>query len=94
VIYPTRQEGFGLPLLEAAAFRVPVFCSAIEPLHRHLPFNSVTFDLDSPPKEIAEKIIQALENDWTYLSRKRLIREHSTQRFYLEQMEPLLRKLA
>jgi len=93
VFYPTRQEGFGLPLLEAAAFRVPVFCSAIEPLRRHLPFNSVTFDLQSPSRDIAAKIIRALESDQAYLSRKRLIREHSAQRSYLEQMEPLLRKL-
>ena len=94
VIYTTRQEGFGLPPLEAAAFRLPVFCSAIEPLRTHLPFNSVTFDLRSSPRNIAEKIIQALENDPAYLSRKCLIRGHSAQRFYLEQMDPLLRRLA
>lgn len=94
VIYPSRQEGFGLPPLEAAAFRLPIFCSAIEPLHTHLPFNSVTFDLHQTPRKIAEQIIHALENDPAYLSRKRLIRGHSAQRFYLEQMEPLLRRLA
>jgi mannosylglucosylglycerate synthase len=94
VIYPSRQEGFGLPPLEAAAFRLPIFCSAIEPLRTHLPFNSVTFDLCNSPRTIAEKIIHALENDPTYLSRQCLIRGHSAQRFYLEQMEPLLRRLA
>jgi glycosyltransferase involved in cell wall biosynthesis len=94
VIYLSRQEGFGLPPLEAAAFRLPIFCSAIEPLRTHLPFNSVTFDLHNSPRKIAEKIIHALENDPAYLSRKCLIRGHSAQRFYLEQMEPLLRRLA
>jgi glycosyltransferase involved in cell wall biosynthesis len=94
VIYPSRQEGFGLPPLEAAAFRLPIFCSAIEPLRTHVSFNSVTFDLRSSPRKIAEKIIHALENDPTYLNRKCLIRGHSAQRFYLEQMEPLLRRLA
>lgn len=94
VIYPTRQEGFGLPPLEAAAFRLPIFCSAIEPLRTHVPFNSVTFDLRSSPRKIAETIMHALENDPTYLSRKCLIRGHSAQKFYLEQMEPLLRRLA
>lgn len=94
VIYPTRQEGFGLPPLEAAAFRLPIFCSAIEPLRTHVPFNSVTFDLRSSPRKIAETIMHALENDPTYLSWKCLIRGHSAQKFYLEQMEPLLRRLA
>jgi glycosyltransferase involved in cell wall biosynthesis len=94
VIYPSRQEGFGLPPLEAAAFRLPIFCSAIEPLRTHLPFNSVTFELHNSPRQIAEKIIHALENDPAYLSRRFLIRGHSAQRFYFEQMEPLLRRLA
>jgi glycosyltransferase involved in cell wall biosynthesis len=31
-IYPTRFEGFGLPVLEALAAGVPTACSAIEPL--------------------------------------------------------------
>jgi glycosyltransferase involved in cell wall biosynthesis len=31
-IYPTRFEGFGLPLVEAMAAGVPTACSAIEPL--------------------------------------------------------------
>ncbi|MGH9627908.1 MAG: glycosyltransferase family 4 protein [Bryobacteraceae bacterium] len=31
-IYPSTFEGFGMPVLEAMAARVPVACSAIEPL--------------------------------------------------------------
>ena len=29
---PSFEEGFGIPLLEAALSRMPVFCSAVEPL--------------------------------------------------------------
>jgi glycosyltransferase involved in cell wall biosynthesis len=92
VLYPTRQEGFGLPPLEAAAFRLPVFCTDIEPLRDHLPFNSVRFDLSASPRNTAERLIQALRDDKAYLSRKRLLREYSAHIAYAQQIEPLLRK--
>ncbi|HEY0793357.1 MAG TPA: glycosyltransferase family 4 protein [Chthoniobacterales bacterium] len=92
VLYPSRQEGFGLPPLEAAAFRLPLFCADLEPFRDHLPFNSVRFDLNASPRNTAERLIRALQDDKAYLSRKRLLREHSAGIAYARQIEPLLRK--
>jgi len=32
MLFPSLQEGFGLPLLEAGMYRLPIICSDIEPL--------------------------------------------------------------
>jgi len=32
LFFPSRQEGFGLPMLEASLHRLPMFCPRIEPL--------------------------------------------------------------
>jgi glycosyltransferase involved in cell wall biosynthesis len=47
-IYPSRFEGFGMPVLEAMAAGVPTACSAIEPLSGIVQNAAVQFDpLDS-----------------------------------------------
>jgi mannosylglucosylglycerate synthase len=94
LLFSTRQEGFGLPLLEAAAFRLPIFCSDIEPLRSNLADNVVKFDLRSSPRNIGETISEALKTDLAFASRKRLLMNHSAQSLYREKIEPLLRSLS
>jgi mannosylglucosylglycerate synthase len=94
LLFSTRQEGFGLPLLEAAAFRLPIFCSDIEPLRSNLADNVVKFDLRSSPRNIGETISKALKTDLAFANRKRLLMNHSAQTLYREKIEPLLRSLS
>ncbi len=37
LLYPSHQEGFGLPILEAALHRLPIFCRDLETLRALLP---------------------------------------------------------
>jgi glycosyltransferase involved in cell wall biosynthesis len=94
LLFSTSQEGFGLPLLEAAAFRLPIFCSDIEPLRSNLADNVVKFDLRASPRNIGETISQALKTDLAFASRKRLLMNYSAQTLYREKIEPLLRSLS
>jgi glycosyltransferase involved in cell wall biosynthesis len=50
---PSREEGFGIPLIEAAFSHLPVFCSDIQPL-RELGLDDVTFfSPDEDPIKVA-----------------------------------------
>lgn len=86
LIFPSFQEGYGLPLIEAALHQVPVFCSDI-PAHREVAAPDATFfKLTASPKNLARKIrthpaIQArqlrrqmiLRLDWQELLRAKLL---------------------
>jgi mannosylglucosylglycerate synthase len=92
LLYPTRQEGFGLPLLEGAAYRLSVFCSNIEPLKSIAPPGTVLFDLRDAPRVIAGRIRTHLESSDIYKSRKQILRDYSADRIYAETIEPLLQE--
>ena len=53
LLLPSREEGFGIPLIEAAFSHLPVFCSDIYPL-RELGLDDVTyFSPDENPAKVA-----------------------------------------
>ena len=55
LFFPSIEEGYGLPLIEAALHGVPVFCSDI-PAHREVAAGASFFKLTSPPRTLARKI--------------------------------------
>jgi glycosyltransferase involved in cell wall biosynthesis len=93
MLFPSRQEGFGLPLLEAAAHRLPVFCSNIEPLKSIALSGTLLFDLRDAPRNIAERIRSAFAQDEIFTRRKQLLHDYSAQRLYLEKIEPIFQDL-
>ena len=92
LLFTTRQEGFGLPILEAAAFRLPIFCSDIEPLRSNLPPGSIPFDLRSSPRNISLTIAESLKQDRGFLSRKLILQRHAARDLYRAKIEPLLQR--
>ena len=58
LFYPSRQEGFGLPMLEASLHRLPMFCPRMEPL---LELGGAHwFEPEAPAAEIAGFVRQVL----------------------------------
>lgn len=73
LLFPSEQEGFGLPILEAGLMRVPAVVSGI-PIFRELGGADVrTFCLDEPPDKIVEQIEAALNTETARLF-KRVVR--------------------
>lgn len=90
LFFPSRQEGFGIPLLEAALHRLPIFCSYIEPLKTVLPHHCITFGLDSPPEKIAELVLKTLTSEPLYRARKECVNRLSWRAIYRNFLAPML----
>jgi glycosyltransferase involved in cell wall biosynthesis len=87
---PSREEGFGLPILEAGLLRLPIFCTDIPPLRELATGYASFFSPDAEPKHIMELIIERLENDLTSKFQARVRTQYTWPRIYLEKIEPLL----
>src|SRR5690606_18543650 len=86
--FPSRQEGFGLPMLEAALHRIPAFCAEIEPLRR-LP-GARPFPLGATPAEIGENIIRQIESWPANPPRRAVLRRFTWTAIYRIYLAPLL----
>jgi glycosyltransferase involved in cell wall biosynthesis len=92
MILPSREEGFGIPVLEAGLAGIPVFSADIPPL-RDLGLNDVTFfSLDETPELIAAQIVDKLFSSPQLGFRARVRSEYGWPEIYKNQIDPLLRK--
>jgi glycosyltransferase involved in cell wall biosynthesis len=89
---PSREEGFGIPILEAGLAGLPIFCSDIPPL-RSLGGSCATyFSPDADPDEIAESIAQDLSSDPVFQMRAEVRRQYTWERIYTQKIAPLLKE--
>jgi glycosyltransferase involved in cell wall biosynthesis len=90
LFFPSWQEGFGIPLLEAALHRLPIFCSDIEPLRGLLARGVVTFPPAARPEEIAALIAKVVARNDAAAARKQTLREYSWEAIHANFLSPLL----
>ncbi|MEX0788398.1 MAG: glycosyltransferase family 4 protein [Anaerolineales bacterium] len=90
LLFTSRAEGFGIPILEAGVARLPVFCSDIPPF-RESGRGDVTFiALDGSPREAAEMILRTLQADPHYRLRRRVLGDFTWSKLVRDHLLPLL----
>ena len=89
---PSREEGFGIPLLEAAFSRRPVFCADIPALRELGQAEAVYFSPDADPAQIAALVAGRLFADRVYRFAVRARSGFSWEQIYTAHLEPLLRE--
>lgn len=90
LIFPSRQEGFGLPVLEAALHRLPAFCSDIEVLRELPPATAGRFSVEEKAGAIAGKIAAELEKDPRWKTRREVLVGYGWSAVYERWLGPLL----
>ena len=90
LLFPSREEGFGIPPLEAALGRLPAFVSSAPALDELTVEHGIRFSPDADPTVVAAKIAAFLEQDAALRDRKRILRENAWDTIVRERIEPLL----
>lgn len=94
LLLPSHDEGFGLPILEAAIARLPVICADIASLHELAGNDATYFDPAADPSAVAALIRARLANEPASRLADRVRREYGWPAIYATRIEPLLREVA
>ncbi len=87
---PSREEGFGIPVLEAGLAGLPAFCADIPPLRELGAGGADFFPLDASPAEVAAMVADRLEGSPVFHLRRRVRTEYTWDRIYQERISSLL----
>ncbi|GAG06072.1 unnamed protein product, partial [marine sediment metagenome] len=90
LLFPSSQEGFGIPLLEAASKKLPIACSNIAPFTEVTKEYTLLFNLKDDPYEIAQRIIDFLNSQPTYQLFKKIRKTYSWEAIYENYLKELV----
>ena len=93
LLFPSRQEGFGIPLLEAGFTRLPIYCSDIEPFHESVENRAHYFSLEASPKSVAEDMARTLFSRRSFQLQRHVRRLYSWEGIVSRKMLPLLESM-
>jgi glycosyltransferase involved in cell wall biosynthesis len=87
---PSREEGFGIPMIEAAFSRLPIFCADIPPLRALGKRDATYFSPDEDPQQIASKVLQRMNDEASFRVAKRMRADYRWENIYRHHISPLL----
>jgi glycosyltransferase involved in cell wall biosynthesis len=87
---PSKEEGFGIPLLESGLARLPIFCTNLASLQALAGDCANYFSLDDSPAEIASLVASHLKASQVYQMEVRVRMEYTWEAIYRRHIAPLL----
>jgi mannosylglucosylglycerate synthase len=90
LLFPSLEEGFGIPILEAGLAGLPVFCADIPQLRELGEKAAVFFSPMAEPAQVASQITHTLQRDNIFNLRQRVKSEYTWQSIYKDSIRPLL----
>lgn len=91
---PSFEEGFGIPMIEAAFSRLPIFCSEIEPLTELGGADVAYFDPTGDPAAVAALVADTLTQSAVYQFTARARTAYTWEQVYAQHLAPLLANLS
>ncbi len=90
MFFPSRQEGFGIPILEAGLARLPIFATDLPPFRESAGPEATLFGSDTPLSDVARTIVGALQSDRAFQLRRRVLKTFAWRGIVQTKMIPLL----
>ena len=93
LLMPSREEGFGIPIIEAAFSKVPVFCADLPVLRELAGENATYFDPDANPVDVAKQIKVRLDAELTSKWGRKAKQGYSWDQIHAKYIVPLLEEV-
>ncbi len=92
LFFPSREEGFGIPMIEAGFSHIPVFCADIPVLRELGGEDASYFSPDADPRAVADQVRQRMNGEATSRWARRARQGYTWAQIYSLKIEPLLRR--
>ncbi|MGA7194950.1 MAG: glycosyltransferase [Anaerolineales bacterium] len=92
LFFPSREEGFGIPLIEAAFSHVPAFCADIPPLRELGLADATFFSPDEDPAKVANMLTEYFQSSFIARLSMRARSSFRWEAIYRQHIAPLLEK--
>jgi len=90
---PSREEGFGIPIIESAFSKVPVFCADLPVLRELAGEDATYFDPDANPLDVAKQVKVRMEAELTSRWGRKAKQGYSWEQIHAKHIVPLLNEV-